>query len=501
MVRGALVIIHAFSPKRLGFLCLAILLVVLSWLGIALARADLTVRSFQRDSVPLLYIAPRWAKSIPGVLVAHGFAGSKQLMLSYGHVLAHGGYGVMLWDFDGHGANPTPLNWQGLLQNLEVAQQALVEQTEIDPNRLALLGHSMGSGIVMTAGIRAPDRFAATIAVSPTGANVTPQVPHNLQLQAGSWEGGFVANAERLLAQAGGANPDLAAGQGRELVVIPNVEHITILFSDRSHRAALEWLEQTFDRTVDHSSSTGNPQGYRDRRLGWYGLHLLGWLMGLAAFAPLLGEPESEGVRCTLIRQWAGLCMAPIVAITGLVLLSRWINLEDLGGVQVGGAIGLWLLLAGLTWLGVLARLPRPTLRMIGSGIVLFGVLWVAVGAMAQVVWLQWWLIPARLKLWLPLAIAALPWFLASGMVQQQIGMGQRMLWWLGQSLVLMSGLVLTLLFLPQLGFMFLLLPLFLPGIGVLSILAGLLNQAWVYAIGSALLSGWILAAAFPLSA
>jgi len=35
---------------------------------------------------------------------AHGFAGSKQLMLGYAHVLAHAG-AVMLWDFGGHGAN------------------------------------------------------------------------------------------------------------------------------------------------------------------------------------------------------------------------------------------------------------------------------------------------------------------------------------------------------------------------------------------------------------
>jgi len=49
----------------------------------------------------------------------------------------------------------------------------------------------MGSGAVMSTGIRNPDRFAATVAVS-TGAAVTPQVPRNLQLQAGSWEAGFV---------------------------------------------------------------------------------------------------------------------------------------------------------------------------------------------------------------------------------------------------------------------------------------------------------------------
>ena len=46
----------------------------------------------------------------------------------------------------------------------------------------------------------------------------------------------------------------------------------------------------------------------------------------------------------------------------------------------------------------MLARLPRPTLRAVGLGVLLFVILWIAFGAMAQVVWLQWWLIPIRLK-------------------------------------------------------------------------------------------------------
>lgn len=497
------------NHKRLGLLVLAIVLIVSSWLGITVARTGLEVRSFQKDGVPLLYLVPEAAEAVPGVLVAHGFAGSKQLMLSYGHVLAHAGYAVMLWDFDGHGANGTRLQRYELQQNLDVALQALLEQPQVDPNRLALLGHSMGSGVVMAAGVQAADRFAATVAVSPTGAGVTPQAPHNLQLQAGSGEARFVANAEQLLAQAGGENANLAAGQGRELVVIPGVEHITILFSDSSHDAALRWLDASFGRTSASQSGDLTSQPYRDRRMAWYGLHLLGWLMGLTVFgsavptgiAPLLTQPQTTTTKVAPIQQWAGLIAAPLVATAGLVLLSQRFDLQGLGGVQVGGAIGVWFLIAGLTWLGVLARLPRFTLRALGLGIVLFGILWVAFGAMAQVVWLQWWLIPIRLQLWLPLAIACLPWFLASGMVQQNIGVGKRLLWWLGQSVVLISGFVLTLSFLPQLGFMFLLLPLFPPLIGVLSLVASLLNRAWVYAIGSTLFFGWLLAAGFPLSA
>jgi dienelactone hydrolase len=485
--------------KRLGLLLFAILLVVSSWLGIAVARSELEVRSLQKEGIPLLYLAPQGAKAVPGVLVAHGFAGSKQLMLGYGHVLARAGYAVMLWDFDGHGANGTRLQRYELQQNLEVALQALLEQPQVDSGRLALLGHSMGSGIVMNAGIRERVseadrryRFAATIAVSPTGANVTPQSPQNLQLQAGSGEGRFVDNAERLLTQAGGENTNLAAGQGRELVVIPGIEHITILFSDGSHEAARRWLDATFGRTNDSQ--------YRDRRMAWYGLHLLGWLVGLAAIAPLLTYPQSVATKIPPLRRWVGLLTAPLTATAGLVLLSQRFELQDLGGVQVGGAIGVWFLIAGLTWLGMLARLPHPSLRAVGLGVVLFAILWVAFGAMAQVVWLQWWLIPIRLSVWLPVAIACFPWFLAAGIVQENIGVGKRILWWLGQSVVLIGGFVLTLNFLPQLGFMFLLLPLFPPLIGILSLVAGLLNRAWVYAIGSALFFGWLLAAGFPLS-
>jgi hypothetical protein len=81
---------------------------------------------------------------------------------------------------------------------------------------------------------------------------------------------------------------------------------------------------------------------------------------------------------------------------------------------------------------------------------------------MAQVLWLQWLLIPLRLKLWPLLSLACFPWFLASGMAQQGVGVGKRVLWWLGQSLALVGGFSLVLYLLPQLGFIFLLLP---PGV------------------------------------
>lgn len=344
----------------------------------------------------------------------------------------------------------------------------------------------------MNAALAERDRFTATVAISPTGAAVTPDTPRNLQLQAGSWEPNFLNNAQRLLEAAGGTQTNLAAGRGRELVVIPNVEHITILLSANSQQAALNWLDQSF----------GLPPGHHavDRRFLWYGLHLLGWLLFLIAIAPVLTHPSSVHRATHPVRRWGGLFGSAAGAGGGLLLLNPIVDLQSLGGIQVGGAIALWFWVAGVLWLAAIGQIPRPTGRDLGLGLGLFGILWLGFGAIAQFTWLQWWLIPARLGVWAIMAIACLPWFLASGIVLQNLSTGKRLLWWLAQGIALIGGFLLLLYAVPQLGFMFILLPLFPPLLAILSVVAYALNQSWGYAVGSALFFAWILAAVFPLT-
>lgn len=490
------------NRQRFLLLVSAFILITISWLGVFKARSGLVTRSLAPQDIPMIFMAPQGGNKVPGVLIAHGFAGSKQLMLGYGHTFAQAGYATLLWDFSGHGGNPAPLNLDSLQPDLEVAYETLRQQPEVDAQRLGILGHSMGSSAVMTASIKQPSRFAATIAVSPTRADVTPDRPANLQLQAGSGEGRFVESAKSLLQVAGGENLNLVEGKGRSLIIVPNVEHITILFSDISHQQALQWLNQTFNHPNKHN--------YADRRMGWYGLHLLGGLMAMAALLPTVA-PFSAPLRTPhkTWTSWGGLLIAPGAATLGLVLLSQGLKLENLGGLKVGGALGIWFLLAGLTWLGIQLRshlnsrqlVKLPSLRMLGLGLLVFVLLWFAFGAMAQAVWLQWWLIPARFKLWPILSLACLPWFLSSSLAQRHLGRGKRVLWWLGENIVLIGGLILTIHFLPQLGFIFLLLPIFPIIFGILSFVAAQVKDVWSYAIGSTLFFGWTLAAAFPLVA
>lgn len=490
----------------------AVVLMIAAWAAVLLTQHSLIVRRFSQSGVPMIFMAPPSAQQspVPGVLVTHGYAGSKQLMLGYGHVLAHWGYGVLLWDNAGHGNNAQGFGsfersgdaGQGQLEPspaFRVALEALKAQPEVDGDRLALLGHSLGGGTSLQAAIQDPETFAATIAISSVPAPVKGDRPRNLQLQYGVLEGRWIQdNAEQLLAAAGGAQANTEDGQGRSLVAIENVEHTTILFSDQSHQAALSWLNQVFGLGVTGATVPPDQQIlYSDRRIFFGLLHGLAGLVFLGAIAPqfplfpvTFKRPKST---------WLGLFTAPIVAGAVLLQANQHLDLAALGGIQVGGAVALWFLIGGTVWLAFSARLPRPSLQNIAVGLGLFGGLWFAFGALAEIVWLPWLLIPARLKLWPLLALAVFPWMLAAGNVQKDARTGRRLLIWLVQSVVLVLGFGLAVYFVPSLFFMVLLLPFFPVVMGMLAWVGAFYDDPWTYGVASALFFGWLLAAVFPL--
>lgn len=486
------------SPIRWSVIALAVALILVAWQQVLAAGQGLVARDMEgAGGTPLRYLAPEGASGAPGVIVAHGFAGSKQFMYGFGYGLARAGYGVMLLDFDGHGAARERLDPAGdaLQRNLAAAYTLLVAQPEIDPARIALLGHSMGSGAVMTAAIDLSEQYEATVAVSPTGAAVTPDTPHNLLLMAGSLEPQFLGNARSLLAQAGGASDDVSGGVGRALVEVPNVEHITILFSRVAHQAALDWLNRVFEGPGAEVAA--------DRRMAWFGVHLGGWLLLWLALSPVFSAGAEQAppvVRRRPWWSWLGLPMGTVAAALLLFLAGRVIDVSRLGGLLVGGALGLWFLVLGVVWLLSGFRPPRPVVSEVLWGLLLFGLLWLAFGVMAQITWLPWLLIPERLARWPFVAAAVLPWLLAAALAQHRARPAARLGWWLLQSAVIVAGLGLTLILSPDLFFIFLLLPLFPLILGLVAIAGAALDRPWAAALGGALFWGWILVAVFPLA-
>ena len=483
-------------------------LVLLSVWQIGAAARGLEMTRLRATDPPLVIISPAGtpAGERPVVLVAHGLAGSTVIMHGFGLTLAHAGYTAVLWDFDGHGANPHRVpadeDENRLLSRAEAALAEATARGYGDPGQVAILGHSMGTGAALAFGQEHPDT-AATVAVSPVGVEVTPALPRNLLLMAGALEPRFVANAEARLAEAGGAGGSPQAGTARALRIIPGVEHISILFSPTAHAAARDWLDGTF-------GPQPGAQDYVDRRVLWYGLGVVGALLlggGLGASLASEVTAPAGGVRPLRPGWWrlAALAGGGLGATLILWLVGQaGTNLRSLMGMNVGGYLLLWFGLAGLLGLLLLWQSPLPPSRRalgwgLAGGLLAFAVLWLGVGLLAQWVWLPWLLIPVRLVLWPLGTLLLLAWFLVAGETVRGAGPGGRLGWWLAHALVLVGSLYLALTLNPELGFLFLLLPLFPVVLGLHALAAAPHRGAWPFALSGALFVSWLLLAVFPL--
>lgn len=482
------------SRNRIIWVAAAIILILVSWLGAAGNTRGLNVDIFQEETIPMRFIRPEEGENLPGVIIAHGFGGSQQIMLGYAYAIANAGYGVMLFDFAGHAANPNPIDFSenSLQDNLDVVYQALIAKPEVDAEKVALLGHSMGSGAVMQAGIDHPERFSAVIAISPTAANVNIVRPPNLLLQAGSLEGTFVENAQELLIEAGGPNENFADRRARRFDEIPNVEHITILISSGSRESAIDWLNLTFELE--------NPGSYSDTRMLWFGLHLTAWLVLAAAISPLIGmktvefpSPHPEW------RKWLGLILAPFLATGVIALVNPVVDLTGLLGLQVGGALAIWFVIMGAVWLAAGYQLISLSKQNLLWGLAFFAILWLALGLMAQYTWMSWFLIPARLWRWPILALACLPWKLAVGNSVQSASGWMRAGLWTVQSAVFVAALFMMGMVVPGMFVVVLIAPILPLILGIEFIVGKHFDNPWAYAIGSALLIGWMVVSFFPI--
>jgi dienelactone hydrolase len=486
-----------FGPVRRLVSVVGALLVVTAWWQVGQATDGVTELETEYDGVPITLLLPEAADPLPGVVVTHGFSGSRELMRSFGLGLVNAGYAVALPDLAGHGANRNPLDTEvrPVAADVLAALDVLVARDEVDAQQVALLGHSLGSGAVLDAALVAPERVRAVIAVSPTDAAVTAVSPPNLLLLVGEFEPRFVLNARSLLERAGGESADravaLEAGSARELRIVPSVEHVSILFSTTAHRAAARWLDDVLGRS---DSMLPEPVW----SMFWWAVALTGVVTVWRTVIPLLvGGEVSEQARG---RPLLGLLAGGVVATLLLGLIGAFVELGDVAGMSVGPTLVTWFAIAGAVW----ARIgPGPGLvdgRDLAWGALLLLVLVMAFGALAPRVWLPWFPIPRRV-LYIPLFGAALlPWTVTLGAALQHRRGLRAFGWWAAVSLVSLITLGAAANVVPGLGFVMLVLPL-LPGLLGLTLLVWLpVQRPWAAGLATAGFLAWTMAILFPLA-
>ncbi len=446
----------------------------------------------------------------PVVVVAHGFAGSARLMEPIAQTLARNGYIAVTFDFSGHGGNQNPLT--GDITDPEGATHTLMADTAriaafarpLGDGRLALLGHSMATDVIVRFAESTPD-VAATIAISMFSPAVTATEPRNLLVIVGDWEGRLKEEALRVLGLSLGDAPpqersthgDPAAGTGRRVAFVPGVEHISVIYSRDAMVEAISWLDATFGISRPGPADVA-------RRGPWIMLMLAALvalarpLASLLPRVPMADPDQADGQMLGWRRLWPAL-LIPTVATPLLlrVLPTHFLPVLVADYLAVHfAAYGLFTL-ACLRWLRVpvppVGRTVQPRLLAAMAGATLFCILGLGWAVDAHFTSLA--PTPVRLPLLVPLLAGTLAFFLTDEWLTRHASRARGAA--LASKLAFLVSLGLAVgLDLERLFFLILIVPVMVPIFVVFGLISG-----WTYrASGHPFVGGFATAVALAMA-
>lgn len=287
--------------RKIFLLVLMLAVVVGTQYMIARDRSDVIVTHEQLAGNPVdRYAAVGSPRGT--VLVAHGFAASKELMQHWGYALARQGFHTYVFDQPGHGEQTSPLpSWRQLAdnplgENLRAMVAELIRAGRVEPGKIALVGHSMGGATVVAAGLEEP-AVVATVAVSAAYLDALPaDMPVNLlSLVAERDPASIRAVAARLAPQS----------ETRKTVDVADKNHLSILYDQEVIEQAVAWIHRALGTQQPGPVGPVAPWG-------WILAALAGGLGAILAVAQLMKPRE---VRTSGRQQSMGF-------FTGLVVLS-----------------------------------------------------------------------------------------------------------------------------------------------------------------------------------
>jgi pimeloyl-ACP methyl ester carboxylesterase len=352
----------------------------------------LDIEHTQVGSTPMTLFQDNKGPPGPVVVVAHGFAGSRQLMHPFAVSLARNGYRALVFDFPGHGRNAEPLAGQlgdadraaSLLSALSaVADYGRALPAVGEEARLALLGHSMAGDIAVRYAREHPD-VAAIVAVSPYLSMQVAELPRvNLLFIYGAWEPAVIREQGReAVASVTDAPPQALdtsatyghfdAGTARRLVIADGVEHIGVLYSATSLKAAVAWLDEVFEWD-------GRPVGI-DHRGPWLGIYYLGVLLLAWPLALRLPQVTAQRLGAGSAPGWGWRKLLPVALVPPLVTpLLLWPVPTDFLAIVIGDYIALHFAVYGALTLVMLWRAGvRPLLSSTRMGALILAIVLVA---------------------------------------------------------------------------------------------------------------------------
>ena len=306
-----------------------LVLFVIGWLQLEASEANLERTDRMVGGTPVTVFAPADAPKAPVVVVAHGFAGCRQLMMAVSVTLAQNGYVAVAFDFPGHGTHPHllggTLGSEARMASLRESLQTVVAYArtlERGDGRVAAIGHSMAGDVLVRHAADDPGIFAI-VGLSPYLAQPPPADAFDAPLLVayGGWEADFLKDMGRQAVapvvadvEPSAIEPGKTYGSTakRKLAIVDGAEHIGILFAPVALEEAVAWLDVAFG--IDRAASAS----IQPRRVGlvvWYlGVLLLGF--AVARWLPRVSDrPAGADLRGGRFVVAAGLpaVLTPVV--------------------------------------------------------------------------------------------------------------------------------------------------------------------------------------------
>ena len=111
------------------------------------------------------WLLPAEGDPVSTVVVAPGNAGNREMRVPMAEGLVERGHAVLLLDYRSYGGNPGSPSEDDLVADALAAVEALVARDDVDPDRVAYLGESLGTGVL--AAVAAEHPPAAMVLRSP----------------------------------------------------------------------------------------------------------------------------------------------------------------------------------------------------------------------------------------------------------------------------------------------------------------------------------------------
>src|SRR5579859_5785976 len=299
---------------------------------------------------PTLRYTPPADKRLPVIaVIAHGYAADKELMSSFAVDLAKQGITVYTFDFPGHGASTA---YYGGATHQVVKQIVATLGDVVDyaqahapspDTKIALLGYSLGTIAVGEYAFQHPDmkNLQATVLVAGILADKpTTTNPRNLLVLSGQFDlpgindiarGAIAAACGTPVTQIRGTSYqcEINASDWRKRVILPGLDHISIVTATSTHDVVVAWLEKTVDPRI------GQAPVIADLRLHWM---LIGFLAALLAVAPLIRLLSMLfGIHPAWVRVW------PAEPVDGRPAgAPRWMGIVALPAALLVALAALW---------------------------------------------------------------------------------------------------------------------------------------------------------------